>query len=179
VQKALFYITEFLGGPMCGKCLPCPLGSFEAKLRLENIAAGKGNEADLRALNRIAADMAEASMCKKGKDTAKFILEWIDTGVFGEHIAGRCRDEQCLSLIEYRIIADECTICGDCKEVCKFNAIIGEKQKPWRSGYLPFEIRQMRCTKCGECIKVCHTGAIRRISVGDYKESRQLSTVSP
>ncbi len=167
VQKALFYVTEFLSGPMCGKCFPCSLGSFEARVRLEKIIEGSGSEEDLAAIRRIASGMAEASMCKKGKDTARFILEWMETGVFLEHVHGRCPDEQCPAFIEYRIIPGVCTICGECKEVCKYNAILGEKRKPFKSGCLPFEIRQKRCAKCGECIKVCPSGAIVRIAVRD------------
>lgn len=160
VQKALYYVTEFLSGPMCGKCFPCSLGSYEAKLRFELIRDGNGTEEDLLAIRRIAVDMSEASMCKKGKDTAKFILEWLDTGVFNEHVGGSCPDEQCLAFIEYRVDPDLCSICGDCKEACQYNAIIGEKRKPFKSGCLPFEIRQKRCAKCGECLTVCPEGAI-------------------
>jgi NAD-dependent dihydropyrimidine dehydrogenase PreA subunit len=51
-------------------------------------------------------------------------------------------------------------MCGICQDVCKDNAIIGEKRKPYLSGYLSFEIVQKRCTKCSECIKVCPYNAI-------------------
>lgn len=160
VDKALYYVTEFLSGPMCGRCFPCALGSYEARVRLEHLTNGTGTDADLDALKRIAANMAEASMCKKGKDTAKFILEWIDTGIFAKHVEGVCPDKTCAALIEYRIIPDKCNLCGLCKEVCKYGAIHGEKKKPYLSGYHPYEIRQKVCTKCGDCLPVCPTGAI-------------------
>ncbi|MBI4688173.1 MAG: 4Fe-4S binding protein [Nitrospirae bacterium] len=164
VNKALYYITEFLAGPMCGRCFPCMMGSYEAKIRLQNLVQGIGKEADLIAIKRIADDMLESSMCKKGKDTAKFINEWMATDVYKEHAAGRCPDMECTAYIEYRIIPDKCTMCGECQVVCKDNAIMGEKKKPYLSGYAPFEIRQQRCTKCGECIKVCPTKAIIVVS---------------
>lgn len=160
VQKALYYVTEFLAGPMCGRCFPCAFGSYEAKNRLTNLTYGNGTEDDLNALKRIASNMAAASMCKKGKDTAKFILEWIDADAFAKHAEGICPEKTCSALIEYRIIPDECNSCGICREVCKAGAIHGEKTKPYLSGYLPYKIRQKVCTKCGDCIKVCPTGAI-------------------
>jgi len=164
VQKALYFVTEFLAGPMCGRCFPCAMGSYEARIRLQNLVEGKGNDADLLALRRIATDMIDASLCKKGKDTGKFILDWMATDVYQEHVEGRCPAMQCASLIEYRIIPGKCVICGDCKDVCKDLAIQGEKKKPFKSGYFPFEIRQKRCTRCGECIKVCPAGAIVLVS---------------
>ena len=160
VQRALYYVTEFLAGPMCGRCFPCAMGSYEARIRLQRLVDGQGSDADVAALKRIAEDMAEASFCKKGKDTAKFILDWMAADVFKTHAAGACPDMTCPALVEYRIIPEACTSCGDCKDVCAFSAIHGEKRKSFKSGYLPFEIRQKKCTRCGECIKVCPSQAI-------------------
>ncbi|MHB8880980.1 MAG: NADH-ubiquinone oxidoreductase-F iron-sulfur binding region domain-containing protein [Thermodesulfovibrionales bacterium] len=160
VSKALYFVTGFLAGPMCGRCFPCAMGTYEARIRLQNLVEGKGAEDDLAALRRIASDMTEASFCKKGKDAGKFILDWMETGVYQEHVAGRCPEKTCAALIEYRIIPGRCINCGDCKDVCKDFAIQGEKKKPMKSGYLPFEIRQKRCTRCGNCISVCPVGAI-------------------
>jgi NADH-quinone oxidoreductase subunit F len=174
VKRALYYIEEFLSGPMCGKCFPCEFGSYEAKIILQNIIAGKGTESDLLALRKIADEMLEISRCKKGKDTAKFILEWMGTDAYKEHIEGRCPEKECKALIEYRIIPEKCIMCGLCQEACKDNAIIGEKKVSYRSGYLPFEIRQKRCTKCGECIKVCPVEAIEIIDV-KVKETETVS----
>ncbi|BCB95630.1 hypothetical protein JZK55_05520 [Dissulfurispira thermophila] len=174
VQKALYYITEFLSGPMCGRCFPCALGSYEARIRLQNIVEGKGSNADLSALKRIAEDMAEGSLCKKGKDTAKFILEWMATDVYEEHISGRCPSRECKAFVEYRIIPEKCIMCGLCKEACRYGAILGEKKKPFLSGYLPFEIRQKRCVKCGDCLPVCPTEAIIIVDV----KSKELTNVA-
>ncbi len=160
VQQALYYVAGFLESPMCGRCFPCSLGSFEAKRRLENIAGGRGAEADLIALKRIAGNMLEASMCKKGKDTARFLLEWLETEAFRSHIEGRCPEGECAALLEYRVVPAECTMCGLCLAACRHGAILGEQRKPFLSGYLPFEIRQKRCVKCGDCLPVCPEGAI-------------------
>lgn len=160
VQKSLFYITEFLNGPMCGRCFPCRIGTYESKIRVENLVEGKGKEEDLSALRRIMNCMFIASLCIKGKTTARFILEWMSSEEFLIHINGSCPEFECLGLIMYKIIPKRCIMCGECKKVCRINAIIGEERKPFSAGYFPFEIRQRRCTKCGECIKVCPTGAV-------------------
>lgn len=160
VQKALFYIEGFLDGPMCGKCFPCAMGTFEARIRIKKIMQGSGTDADILALKNISMQMLESSRCKKGRDTAAFIIDWIKTGVFAEHVEGKCPDMACNLLIEYRIIPGRCNMCGLCKDVCKFNAIHGEKAKPYLGGYLPFEVRQLRCTRCGDCLKACPAGAI-------------------
>jgi ferredoxin len=170
VKRALYYTEEFLEGPMCGKCFPCALGAYEAKVRLQGIVSGRGTEADLMALRRISEEMLTSSRCKKGKDTAQFILEWMATDAFREHIGGRCPERDCEAFIQYRVIPEKCTICGLCKEACRYNAIIGEKKVPYRSGYMPFEIRQRRCTKCGDCIKVCPSEAIEIIDVKAREE---------
>lgn len=160
VEQALYYITEFLSGPMCAKCFPCSMGSYEAKLILNKIIEGSGTEEHLSNLKRIASDMLDGSMCKKGKDTARFILDWMKTDVFEKHIEGICPARKCEAFIEYIIIPEKCTNCGICKDVCKYNAIYGEKAKPFTSGYLPFEIRQTKCVKCGDCINICPENAI-------------------
>jgi len=160
VQRALFYMEGFLEGPMCGKCFPCEMGTYEARIRLKDLVQGRGTKGDLAALKRIADIMLESSRCKKGKDTANFLLEWLKTDVFEQHLIGKCPDMECISFMEYSIIPDKCTLCGECKAVCKFDAIFGEKRKPFVGGYAPFEIRQKKCVKCGDCIKVCPEGAI-------------------
>lgn len=165
VSRALYYVEEFLAGPMCGKCFPCEMGVYEARIRLRNLVGGVGTGKDIAALRRIADDMIHSSRCKKGKDTAQFLIEWLGTDVFSEHTEGRCPDRQCVSLIEYRILPEKCIVCGLCQDACRDNAIVGERKKSYKAGYLPFEIRQKRCTKCGECIKVCPTGAVVVVDV--------------
>jgi ferredoxin len=169
-QKALYYVEKFLDELMCGKCFPCAFGTYEAKTRLKNIIAAQGTEADISAVRRIASEMIEASRCKRGKDTGRFVLEWTSSDSFTLHADKKCPDHECLAFIEYRIVPDKCTMCGDCEAVCKFNAIIGEKKKPYLSGYLPFEIVQKRCTKCGECIDVCPTHAIEKVELKSETE---------
>lgn len=159
-QQALVFIEEFLAEPMCGRCFPCSFGSYEAKIRLKKVVAGIASDEDIERLRRIGTNMLEASMCKKGKDTAAFILNKITADDFTGHISGDCSKIECIDFRSYLIIPNKCTMCGLCLDACKDYAITGEKRKPYLSGYLPFEISQKRCTKCGECIKVCPDEAI-------------------
>jgi ferredoxin len=167
VQRTLYFIEEFIAGPMCSKCYPCSLGTGEAKIRLRKISgsSGKAGDADIRVLKRIGLGMLDGSFCKKGKDTGKFIVETLNAteDEFHEHLSGVCPKKECAALVEYVIDPERCSMCGKCSEVCKPGAIIGEKKRPYLSGYLPFEIRQRRCIKCGECVKVCPSGAIEVI----------------
>jgi ferredoxin len=170
VQKSLVFIEEFLAGPMCGRCLPCSLGSYEARIRIKRFTEGTATEEEITILKRIASNMLGASMCKRGKDTARFIIENMESVNYEEHSLGICSYKECTDIIKYIIIPEHCTMCGVCQDVCKYNAIIGEKRKPYLSGYLPFEIAQKRCTRCGECIKVCPYGAIELVSKLREKE---------
>lgn len=160
VQKSQKFVEEFLSEPMCGKCHPCALGSYEALVRLKRVAAGIGNKPDVDAIQRIADQMLEGSRCIKGKDTAKFLLGMLKTESFIEHLGGKCSEGECPSYMMYRVIPEKCVICGLCKDACRYNAVLGERRTSYRSGYLPFEIRQKRCVKCGDCLPACPYGAI-------------------
>lgn len=169
VKRSLYIVREFLAEPMCGRCFPCSMGSYEARLRLEEIAGGSGSDEDITALNTIGRMMATMSMCKKGKDVAAILLSAVKEDAFKEHTQGVCSARECPDLIEYRITPGACILCGDCQDACKFDAILGEKKKSVKCCYLPFEIRQKRCVKCGECIKVCPVGAIRIVNIENKK----------
>ena len=175
VQKSLTFVEEFLAEPMCGRCFPCSMGSYETRIRLKKLLDGTASDDDILAVKDIAAVMAEASMCKKGKDTAKYVQEQIDSNAFAEHLSGICTPRECTHYHTYVIIPENCTMCGDCLDACKDNAILGEKKKTFLSGYMPFEIVQKRCTKCGECMKVCNYAAVKIVS---GKEMAELNVKS-
>jgi ferredoxin len=141
------------------------MGSYEAHMRLKDIISGNGSEEDIAAIRSIAQKMAFMSMCKKGKDVAQALSEALEGSTFDEHVHGTCADLECEAFFEYRNVPENCIRCGKCQEVCKYDAIIGEKQVSYKCCYLPFEIRQKRCVKCGECIKVCPSNAIVKINI--------------
>jgi ferredoxin len=172
VQQSLSLLEEFMAGPMCGRCLPCPMSCYEMFQICKNFAEGKGQQNELDAMKILAPNMDLASMCKSGKDTAKFIQNTLTdcNEKYIAHTEGKCPDGECKSLYTYRIIAENCTMCGECKTACKFDAIIGEKKVSYLVGYLPFEIAYKRCTNCGECIKVCNFGAIEIVDAKSIKQ---------
>ena len=167
VQVALYFVNEFISDLMCSKCFPCSLGTQEAKIRLIKIAQHLGNPtaSDIAALKRIAEMMIEASRCKKGKDTGRFLIEQLNKSLaeFSSHLDGPCMKKECVTRTEYIINPDLCISCGRCLEACKYNAITHTPS---------FEIRQEKCTRCGECVKVCPTEAIDVITI----EMEELTT---
>ncbi len=173
-QKALTFIEEFLAEPMCGRCFPCSMGTYEAQIRLKRVIDGTATEEDVAAVRKIAEVMREASMCKKGKDTATYIQEDVDLNDLSDHLSGVCQKNECSEYTKYLIIPENCTMCGDCLDACKDHAILGEKKKPYFSGYLPYEIIQKRCTKCGECLKVCRFDAVKTVSAKEMAEKESI-----
>jgi ferredoxin len=174
VQKSLTFVEEFLAEPMCGRCFPCSMGSYEARVRLKKLVNSSASADDFDKVKEIASIMVEASMCKKGKDTARYLLEQLGAKDFAEHLTGMCPTGECTEHIRYIIIPEKCTMCGDCLDVCRDNAIIGERKKTFLTGYMPFEIVQKRCTKCGECIKVCKYDAIKLVSAREMAEKEKV-----
>ncbi|MBF0565737.1 MAG: hypothetical protein HQK89_10875 [Nitrospirae bacterium] len=167
VEQGILFLDEFIDGPMCGKCLPCPMGSYEMRVRLRRLAAGTGTMGDVDVIKTIAPRMFETSMCKKGKDTAKFIMDTLENSfsTYETHTQGVCPAKECKNLVLYTIVKDRCVSCDDCRQVCKTFAILGEKRLPYLSGFIPYEIVAKRCTKCGDCLTACKYGAIEVVDV--------------
>ena len=160
--KLEFFYNDDSKDGMCSKCHPCKLGIYDAVKILEAMQAGKGHERHADLLRRIAVDVKDGGMCKKGKDhadiLAKFLKEHAEE--LERHIKGVCASRECASLVRYEIDPDLCTMCDKCREVCKVFAVEGQKKEPYKAGFTPYRIRQKRCTHCGECIKVCPEGAV-------------------
>lgn len=156
-----FYTDESKNG-MCSKCHPCKLGLYDAIQILETIQAGKGESRHVALLRRIARDVKDGSMCKKGKDHGDILYEFlvIHAEDLCRHVKGICDDHECKSLVTYEINADKCTMCGKCQAVCPSAGIEGQTMETYKTGFMPFRIRQKRCTHCGECLAVCPEGAV-------------------
>ena len=174
-KLAFFYNDDPKTG-MCSKCHPCKLGIFDAIKIIEAIQTGHGEQKHAALLDRIARDVKDGGMCKKGKDhadiLAAFLAQHKDDLV--SHINGVCGHHECASLVRYEIMADKCTMCDKCRKVCPSFAIEGQQKKAYIGGFTPYRVRQRRCTHCGECIKVCPEGAVVIID-----EPRQDGHVEP
>ncbi|MCI4625074.1 MAG: hypothetical protein L3V56_03840 [Candidatus Magnetoovum sp. WYHC-5] len=162
IQKAIHFLNEFIAGPMCARCMPCPMASYELRTLFEKMVKGFATDRDIESIKKIAPLMFATSMCKKGKDTAKFIMDTIANAmdVYNAHVAGLCPDRQCTALYVYRVIEDKCVMCDECRQVCKSYAVLGEKKVAYMSGFGAYEIVNKRCTRCGDCLKVCLYNAI-------------------
>lgn len=161
IRLERFYTDESKNG-MCSKCHPCKVGIYDAIRILETIQAGRGENRHVGLLRRIARTIKDGSMCKKGKDHGDILYEFlmIHSEDLCRHVRGVCDDHECKALVTYDINAGRCTMCGECQAVCPSAAIEGQKAEPYKTGYMPFRVRQKRCTQCGECFAACSQGAV-------------------
>lgn len=181
VKLEKFYNDDSKDG-MCSKCHPCKLGMYDAIKIFETIQTGKGAEKHIAQLKRIAVDVKDGGMCKKGKDHADILAAFLKDheADLATHVKGVCTSHECNQLIRYEINRDLCTMCDKCHEVCKDFAIEGQKLVQGKTGFTPFRIRQKRCTHCGECIKVCPENAIyinEVITVADAEPEKPVRHV--
>ncbi len=71
-----FYNDDSKDG-MCSKCHPCKLGIYDAIKIFELIQVGKGSRKHIAQLKRIAIDVKDGGMCKKGKDHADILAAFL------------------------------------------------------------------------------------------------------
>ncbi len=123
---------------------------------LQRITTGRGEMEDLVKLEEIANQIASTSLCGLGQgapmpvlSTLKYFREEYEEHVMGKH----CRAGTCKGLGSYIIEMEECILCGQCKEVCAYDAV-----KETRDTYF---IDQDYCTKCRACYNVCPTKAVK------------------
>ena len=68
------YFMEFFIEESCGYCTPCRVGNVLLRQQLEKILAGKGEPADLKALEELGASVKTASRCGLGQTSPNPIL---------------------------------------------------------------------------------------------------------
>src|SRR3990170_8146212 len=134
-----FYNDDSKDG-ICSKCHPCKLGIYDAVKILEAIQAGKGHEKHADLLKRIAVEVKDGGMCKKGKDHADILAAFLKdhAGDLFRHVKGVCTHRECAYLVRYEINPSLCTMCDECAAACKDFAIEGQKKVPYKTGFTPY-----------------------------------------
>jgi NADH-quinone oxidoreductase subunit F len=157
VSVAKFYM-EFLQRESCGKCTPCRLGTKRMLELLKKITEGKGEDDDLKTLERLSGVMASTSLCGLGRTAPNPFLTSFNH--FKDEYLAHIRDKKCpagvcTALIVFSINEALCKGCGLCKRVCPAGSIRGEVKKP-------HVIDPEVCIKCGACFRACKFKAIKK-----------------
>lgn len=163
--KTLEFFLDFAQEEMCGKCLPCMLGTEQIIELFKKLTRGEGQEQDLDLLEVLSAEVQETARCGRGKKAAGVLADsLLKREEYEEHAREkRCPARSCSSLVHYRVIPEKCTMCGLCKEVCPQGAIYGEEYILYLADNEPYYIKASKCDNCGLCLPVCEAGAIELI----------------
>jgi len=155
VDTARFF-TDFSVDESCGKCVPCRVGMKVMLNILNRIVEGKGEMEDIETLERLGHHIKESSHCGLGKTAPNPVLSTIRyfRKEYEAHIQEkRCPALVCVDLIQFRVDAEKCKMCGLCKKACPMEAITWEKKTP---AVIDLE----KCVRCRSCIQACKFGAI-------------------
>ncbi len=155
VDTARFF-TDFSVDESCGKCVPCRIGMKVMLNILNRIVTGKGEEEDIGRLERLGQHIKETSHCGLGKTAPNPVLSTIRyfRNEYEAHIQDkRCPALVCVDLIQFRVDAEKCKMCGLCKKACPADAITWEKKTP-------AAINLEKCIRCRSCIQACKFKAI-------------------
>jgi NADH:ubiquinone oxidoreductase subunit F (NADH-binding)/(2Fe-2S) ferredoxin len=150
------YFLDFLKEESCGKCTPCREGIRRMLQILTRITEGEGEMSDLDTLEGLANIVQSGSLCGLGKSAPNPVLSTLRyfRDEYEAHILDKtCPAGVCKSLIEYYVIAENCTGCGLCRRKCPQQAISGERKEPH---VIDLEL----CIKCGICRDVCRFDAV-------------------
>ena len=156
VDVAKFFLN-FLRDESCGKCISCREGTQRMWEIVTDITEGKGKKGDLEFLEALAKATRDASMCGLGQTAANPVLSTIRhfKDEYEAHIKDKkCPAGVCKELIQYSIIAENCTGCLACIKPCPQDAITGELKKV-------HVLDQSKCIKCGACYEACNFDAIK------------------
>lgn len=157
VNIARFFL-EFTQAESCGKCVPCRIGTKRLLEVLDRITKGRGRDGDIELLEKLSADIKDASLCGLGQTAPNPVLSTIR--YFRQEYEAHIRDKKCPAkvckeLVRFFIIEETCTGCGACLRACPSGAIAGEKKKPHR-------IDPAKCIRCAACFDVCKFKSVGR-----------------
>jgi len=148
------YFLEFTQDQSCGKCTFCRVGTRRMLDILERLCQGKGKTSDLAALDQLAHQIKQASLCGLGKTAPNPVLSTLHhfRTEYEAHIQGRCPAGKCQALIKYQV-NDACIGCTLCAQHCPVDAIA-------MRAYDVHEIDTELCIRCGACKNVCPVEAV-------------------
>ena len=155
VNLAKFYL-EFTVAESCGKCTPCRIGTKRMLEILEKLCSGKGTEADIYRLEKLALNIKKASVCGLGQSAPNPVLSTLKyfKDEYKDHAINKeCKTHECKALSKITIDPEKCKGCGLCQKSCPVGAIEGEARDKRK-------INQDKCIKCGTCINTCPFKAI-------------------
>ncbi len=149
------YFLSFTQVESCGKCPPCRIGTFEMLTILNRITQGDGRPGDIELLEAIGTQVRETSLCGLGQSAPNPVLSTIRhfREEYEAHVnMGYCPGGVCAGLGSYRIVDEECILCGLCKDVCAYAAVV--------DGHRSYFIDNETCTACRACLGVCPVDCI-------------------
>jgi len=151
VDTAKFFV-DFSRQESCGKCTFCRIGTYHMFSIFDDITHGKGSLKSLEALQGLAEDIKEGSLCGLGRmapnpvlTTLRYFREEYEAHVLEQ----RCPARVCKELTAYYILPEKCERgCDHCVLSCPAEAIFNDEK-----GLKVVD--QLKCTKCGSCELVC------------------------
>jgi NADH:ubiquinone oxidoreductase subunit F (NADH-binding)/NAD-dependent dihydropyrimidine dehydrogenase PreA subunit len=155
VDMAKYFMT-FTQQESCGKCVPCRVGTRHMVEILERICQGRADLSDLEKLEKLAETIKAGSLCQLGgtaPNPALSTLKYFRSEFIAHVKDKRCPAAVCKDLVIYRIIADKCTGCQRCVQVCPTGAISGPRSEP-------HNLDQSKCIKCRSCYEICRFDAV-------------------
>ena len=150
------YFLKFLMEESCGKCTPCREGVKQLHGLLTQICEGKAELSILERVEQLSKTIEAASLCGLGKSAPNPVFATLQyyKKEYETHIVDKkCPAGVCKALVTFKVIEKECPGCDICRRVCAFDAVHGEKKKP-------YVIDQEKCTQCGACYTACTFDAI-------------------
>ena len=162
VDIAKFFLT-FTVDESCGKCTPCRIGNKRLLEYLDKITSGKATMQDLEDMEKLCYYIKDNSLCGLGQTAPNPVLSTLRyfRDEYIAHIVDKkCPAGVCKSLLQYKIIKDNCIGCGMCQRQCPANAISRTDYIAPGKKLAAMAIDPAKCVKCGACMSTCKFKAI-------------------